>query len=514
MSEVLLETKSICKEFPGVRALKGVDFKVHAGEIHSLCGENGAGKSTLMKILSGLYPYPSYSGEILMDGKLSRFSSTLDSTKSGIAIVYQELSLVPEMNVAENIFLGRESSIAGLVKLNAMRTAARELLARLGLAVSPESKIAELSIGERQLIEIAKALSQNPRVLILDEPTSALSQKETQTLIQILKKLRAQGLGIVLITHKLDEIFALSDRITVLRDGQGIGTWLVSETNQDKVITSMVGRELKDFYPKTQRTYGNILFEVRDLKVRHAKLPHRNVVDGVSWSVKKGEILGFAGLMGSGRTEMLMGIFGALRTTGQILIDGKALKMGSPAAAFRYGLSLASEDRKKYGLVLDYSVQKNITLSGLNKVSQWGVLSPSMESHISGQYVEKMGIKIPSLETPVKNLSGGNQQKVVLSKCLLNAPRVLFLDEPTRGIDIGAKAEIYNRIHQLAAEGLSIVMVSSELPELLGVCDRILVLCEGQITDELSRADATEEKIMRAATRFQSKIQKQHEAVL
>jgi D-xylose transport system ATP-binding protein len=501
-TDLLIEAIKITKSFPGVRALREIDFDLRSGEIHALCGENGAGKSTLMKILSGLYPVGSYDGTLKVSGENAAFAGPGDSFHAGIATVYQELSLVPEMTVAENIFLGREPHSYGVISKIKLIADAQALLDQMGLNITPDQKPSELGIGEQQLIEIAKALSHKPKVLVLDEPTSALSQNEISILMSILCKLKNDGMGIVLITHKLEEVFAIADRITVFRDGARVGTWNTEDMTTQSLVSSMVGRDIKDFYPRSERQIGSVAFEVKNWTVPNPKQKQKNIIHNVSWNVKRGEILGVAGLMGSGRTEMLMSLFGVLKGQGKILVEGAEQNLRSPEDAIRNGLSIATEDRKKMGLHLDFSVSENMSLSSLSKFSSFGFLSASRESATCAHFAQKMQVKATSLETIVKTLSGGNQQKVVLSKCLITEPKVLFLDEPTRGIDVGAKAEIYRLIHELACHGMAVVVVSSELPELIGVCDRILVLCQGRRTGEFSKSNASEENIMMAATRF------------
>ncbi|MGE3975866.1 MAG: sugar ABC transporter ATP-binding protein [Bdellovibrionales bacterium] len=504
MSQLLVQAVKVSKSFPGVKALREVDFDLRPGEVHSLCGENGAGKSTLMKIMSGLYTGESYDGELNILGTTVSFKGPSDSFSAGIATVYQELSLVPEMTVAENIYLGREPHSSGVIAHQKLFCDSKELLDRMGLSISPNQKPSELGIGQQQLVEIAKALSHKPKILILDEPTSALSQTEIETLKRIIRQLKAEGMGIILITHKLDEIFSLSDRITVFRDGAKVGTWDASQMTPGQLVSSMVGRDIEDFYPHSERQTGEVVFEIKNWNLPHPRYKDRKMVQDVSWSVRRGEILGIAGLMGSGRTEMLMSIFGALRGQGEILVDGKKQNISSPEQAIQLGLSFATEDRKKLGLHLDFSVSENMALSSLSQFSTFGLVSSSREAETCSEFVKKMKVKTTSLKTIVKTLSGGNQQKVVLSKCLLTQPKILFLDEPTRGIDVGAKVEIYKTIHELAAQGMAVVVVSSELPELLGICDRILVLCQGRLTGEYNRGEASEEKIMTSATHFLS----------
>lgn len=497
-----LEMKEIVKEFTGVRALNRVSFSVRKGEIHSLCGENGAGKSTLMKILSGVYPHPSYGGEIVVEGRRQEFQNTRASENAGIAIIHQELSLVKEMTVGENIFIGHEPTRFGIIDWDKVYSRTHELLKSIGLDVNPRQKIKYLGIGQQQLVEIAKALNQNPKILVLDEPTSALTESEVRTLLAILKKLRDQGVSCIMISHKLNEVFEISDRITVLRDGQSVSTYEAKEVTEAKIISDMVGRELKDLYPKGTRSFGETVLEVKDLTVDHPSIPGRKVLTKVSFRVKAGEVVGIAGLMGAGRSELLMTLFGAYagKSRGEVRLHGKRVHIKSPHDAIVQGMSLLTEDRKRYGLVLDQSVLKNITLAGLNRLAPLGVVDVNQEVTVGKRYAKELRVKAPSLDAPVATLSGGNQQKVVLAKCLMTEPEVLFLDEPTRGIDVGARAEIYQLMNDLAAKGLAIVMISSELPEVLGMSDRVLVMSEGHLTADFTAAEATQEKIMAAAT--------------
>ncbi len=498
----LLEMREITKTFPGVRALDGVTFDLRAGEIHALVGENGAGKSTLMKVLGGVYPYPDYGGEIRLGGELRRFAKIRDAENAGIAIIFQELSLVKEMTVGENIFLGREPRRFGVIRWHELYGRAAELLKELKLSLDPHTPVGNLGIGQQQLVEIAKALSQNARILVLDEPTAALTDTEVETLARILNELRARGVGMVYISHKLDEVFRLSDRITVLRDGRTVGTDRTSELDEKSVIARMVGREVGDVFPKSEHAPGETVFEVRDLKIEDPNVPGKFLVNGASFSVRRGEVLGIAGLMGAGRSDLLMGIFGAHagRTAGGVYVDGKRARIQSPADAIRYGIGFVTEDRKRFGLVLDQTILNNMTLAGLKSLSGRFVTNREAEAAAGARAVSDLRIKAGSVLTIAGTLSGGNQQKVVLAKWLLTKPRVLFLDEPTRGIDIGAKQEIYREINKLAREGLAIVLVSSELPEVLGLSDRVLVMHEGRLTGEFTRAEATPEVVMACAT--------------
>jgi D-xylose transport system ATP-binding protein len=498
----LLEMRDITKSFPGVRALDGVSFDLRQGEIHALVGENGAGKSTLMKILGGVYPHPHYGGEVFIEGGLRQFGSVRDAENAGIAVIYQELSLVWEMSVGENIFLGREQRKFGVIRWEELYRRARELLDDLHLAIDVHTPIRSLGIGQQQLVEIAKALSHNARILVLDEPTAALTDGEAETLFGILNKLRARGVGMIYISHKLNEVFRISDRITVLRDGKTVGTNATSEWTEPQVIARMVGREVGDIFPVIDHARGDIVFEVEKFSVVDPVVAGKKLVDNVSFSVKRGEVLGIAGLMGAGRSDLLMAIFGAHagRVSGDIKVDGRRVVISSPAEAIKQGIGFVTEDRKRFGLVLDQTILNNMTLAGLRRISGRFVTSIDAESAAGERAMKDLRVKANSVFTIAGTLSGGNQQKVVLAKWLLTNPRVLFLDEPTRGIDVGAKQEIYAQINTLARSGLAIVLVSSELPEVLGMSDRVLVLHEGRVTGEFTRASATPEQVMACAT--------------
>ena len=498
----ILEMRSIVKEFPGVRALDGVSFTLEEGEFHALVGENGAGKSTLMKVLSGVYPHGTYEGEIIVDAEPRAFAGIRDSERAGISIVFQELSLVKELTVGENIFLGREPSKLGVVNWSELYHRATKLLTDLNLNIDPSIEAGGLGIGRQQLVEIAKALSQNARILVLDEPTAALTESEVETLFDILRKLLARGVGIIYISHKLDEVFAMADRITVLRDGKTIGTHAVAELTKDKVIAAMVGREVGDIFPKTDHELGETALEVKGLTVVSAQGNRKKIVDDVSFKVRKGEVLGIAGLMGAGRTETLMAIFGAApnESAREVFVEGDRVEIRSPADAIENGIGFVTEDRKRYGLILEQTILDNMTLAGLKKISGAFLTDRTRETKAASGPMRSLRIKANSPLTVTNTLSGGNQQKVVLGKWLLTNPKVLFLDEPTRGIDVGAKQEIYAEINKLAKAGLAIVLVSSELPEVLGLSDRVIVLREGKIAGEFARSEASPEKVMAAAT--------------
>ncbi len=498
----LLEMKNIVKEFPGVKALDGVSFTLEAGEFHSLVGENGAGKSTLMKVLSGVYPAGSYEGEILIEDSPQQFRGIRDSENAGVAIIFQELSLVKELTVGENIFLGQEPSQFGVINWSDLYHKASTLLRDLHLSIDPRVQVGMLGIGQQQLFEIAKALSKNAKILVLDEPTAALTESEVATLFDILRKLKSGGVGMIYISHKLDEVFEMSDRVTVLRDGKTVATHAASELTKEKVIQLMVGREVGDIFPKIEHELGDVALEIKNLTANSVDNPNKKLVDNVSFSVRKGEVLGIAGLMGAGRTELLMAIFGAWQGTysREIIVDGRPAVISSPADAIANGVGFVTEDRKRFGLILAQTILDNMTLAGLRTISGRILTNRSREMMAARSPMASLHIKANSPMTIAGTLSGGNQQKVVLGKWLLTGPKVLFLDEPTRGIDVGAKQEIYAEINKLAKQGLAIVLVSSELPEVLGLADRIIVLHEGKVAAELTRKEATPEKVMAAAT--------------
>jgi ABC-type sugar transport system ATPase subunit len=502
METNILEMRQISKEFPGVKALKNVSFKVQPGEIHALCGENGAGKSTLMKVLSGIHPFGTYSGEIYIEGKLQRFHSTKDSELASIAIINQELSVIKQLNIGENIFLGNEPHRHGIIDWPKLYYETRKWLAEVGLQLSPQTKLLNLGVGHQQLVEIAKALSRQARILILDEPTAALTEHEVETLMGILRRLKANGVTCIYISHKLSEVLNIADKVTILRDGETIATRPVKETSEADIIAMMVGRELSDRFPRVAHNPGEVVLEVKDYNVFDADYPHRQLVFNAGFKAHRGEILGIAGLMGAGRTELVSSIFGGYTgpNEGMIFINGNQVKIKSPVQANQNGLALVTEDRKRFGLILEQDVQKNLTLACLGSFCRLGKINFNEEIKQSRESVAALRIKTPSLAAKTKNLSGGNQQKVVLGKWLMTKPQVLILDEPTRGIDVGAKFEIYNLMNQLKQSGVAIIMVSSELPEILGMSDRILVMHEGRISAEFLHEEADQEKIMAAAT--------------
>lgn len=502
----ILKIRNVTKKFPGVIALSNISFNVKRGEIHGLCGENGAGKSTLMKILSGVYPADTYTGEVIYDNQLLNFQSTAikDAIEQGIAIVYQELVLVPEMTVGENIFLGREPTDSkGAINWHKLYSDTSQLLERYNLNIPFSAKISSLGVGKQQLVVIAKALSENAKILILDEPTSALTESEVDTLMAILEQLRREGLTCIYITHKLDEFFRITDTITIMRDGTLVDTVKTKELTNEKIIAMMVGREMTERYPSRESTTGEIILEAKGITVPDPLLPHKNCVDNVSFTLKKGEVLGIAGLMGSGRTELVTTLFGEYGRDyeGTISIDGKDAGIYSARSAMNAGISLVPEDRKLQGLILMQSILKNISLPNMIQFAERFSINQHKEFYECNEVSKKLSVKCHSIHIPVNTLSGGNQQKVVIAKCIMKAPIVLILDEPTRGIDVGAKYEIYKLINSLAAQGVAIIMVSSELPEILGMSDRILVMHEGKCTGIIPNDEnATQERIMTLAT--------------
>jgi D-xylose transport system ATP-binding protein len=494
--------REITKSFPGVRALDGVSFDLHKGELHALVGENGAGKSTLMKVLAGVYAFGTYGGDVVIEGQVRQFHSVRDSENAGVAVIFQELSLIKELTIGENIFLGREPRRFGVIKWEELYSRAQKLLDELNLSLDPRTPVGHLGIGQQQLVEIAKALSQEARILVLDEPTAALADAEVETLFRIIDGLRARGVGMIYISHKLDEVFRVSERITVLRDGRTVGTQPARELNEARVISLMVGRDVNDIFPEAEHERGEVVFEARGVTVEDPNVAGKLLVKDVGFKVRRGEVLGIAGLMGAGRSELLMGIFGAWpgRVSGEVYVEGKKVKVSRPSDAIKQGVGFVTEDRKRFGLVLDQTILNNMTLAGLKKLSGRFVTDVDAEAAAGERAKKDLRVKANSVFTVVGTLSGGNQQKVVLAKWLLTNPRVLFLDEPTRGIDVGAKQEIYAQINRLAREGLAIVLVSSELPEVLGLSDRVLVLHEGRITGEFKREEATPEAVMACAT--------------
>ena len=500
---MILEMRNIRKTFPGVVALNQVNLHVRAGEIHAIVGENGAGKSTLMKVLSGVYPHGSYSGEIVFEGQERQFGGIRDSEHLGVIIIHQELALVPLLSIAENIFLGNETARHGVIDWMEAHSKARALLKKVGLKESPETLVTHLGVGKQQLVEIAKALSRQVRLLILDEPTASLNENDSQALLDLLLELKKQGITCILISHKLNEISRVADAITVLRDGSTVEsldcrTGLVSE---DRVIQAMVGREMADRYPPRQPDIGATVFEVRNWRAFHPQHSDREVLKGIDLTVRRAEIVGIAGLMGAGRTELAMSIFGRAwgrRISGQVLLHGQEIDVSTVEKAVRHGLAYVTEDRKGNGLVLNEDIRFNISLANLAGISTATVMDPGREHQVAQGYRRQLRIRCSGVDQKTVNLSGGNQQKVVLGKWLFTNPEVLILDEPTRGIDVGAKYEIYTLIAQMAAEGKCVIVISSEMPELLGITDRIYVMNEGRFVAEMPTSEASQEKIMRA----------------
>ena len=501
---VILEFMNVTKRFPGVVALNDVSFEIRRGEIHGICGENGAGKSTLMKILSGVYPHGTYEGRVVFNGEeLSLGASSIrEAGEKGIAIVYQELTLVPIMTVGENVYLGREPVDGQTINWNKLYADTKAILTNYELDVSPQEAVKNLGVGKMQMVEIAKALSENAKVLILDEPTSALSEAEVDKLMDILRTLKAHGITCIYITHKLEELFRITDRVTVMRDGKVITTELTKDLSVEKLVRHMVGREMKERFPKGNRKPGDVVFEVENLQALDPNEASRKVLNGVSFNVRRGEILGIAGLMGSGRTELVMTLFGEYGkiVNGRIQLKNKEIRPGSAREAIDAGLSLVPEDRKGMGLVLIQSILKNISLPNLDQFSSLFRIDADQELKASMQQAKNLTIKTPSLEALVETLSGGNQQKVVISKWLLSNPVVLIMDDPTRGVDVGAKYEIYKLMNDLAENGVAIIMISSELEEVLGMSDRVMVMSRGHSAGVLPIAEANVERIMTLAT--------------
>jgi putative multiple sugar transport system ATP-binding protein len=495
----LLEMQGITKTFPGVKALDTVTLTVEKGEIHALVGENGAGKSTLMKILSGVYPAGSYDGEIRYDGVPLRVHGIAESEHHGIIIIHQELALVPLLSIAENIYLGNERAKSGVINWPETYQKTEENLRKVGLNEAPTTLIDKLGVGKQQLVEIAKALSKNVRLLILDEPTAALQENDSQKLLDLLLELKAQGITSILISHKLNEVARVADRITVIRDGKSVSTIPRSEISEERIVRDMVGRDMAHRYPERVRNPGEVLLEVDNWNVWHPEHKGRQVIRNASFTVRKGEVVGIAGLMGSGRTELAMSIFGrswGRNISGECRIGGQKVDTSDVMKAIDAGLAYVTEDRKSLGLVLDEPIRWNIALANLFGISKNGVLNKPEEIRVAESYRQAMNIRTPGVNQKVVNLSGGNQQKVVLSKWLFTEPDVLILDEPTRGIDVGAKFEIYGLINKMADEGKGVLMISSEMPELLGMCDRIYVMSEGALVGELTAEEASQEKIM------------------
>lgn len=501
----ILEMRHIVKEFPGVRALDDVTMTVQTGDIHSICGENGAGKSTLMKVLSGVHPTGTYQGEISFNGEPVKFSNIKASEEAGIVIIHQELALIPELSVTENVFMGSEIRRHGLIDWDEQRRVTTGLLDHIGLAIDPNTKIKNLGVGQQQMVEIAKALAKDVKLLIFDEPTSALNEEDSAHLLELMRDLKARGITCIMISHKLNEIAAISDAVTVLRDGKTVETYPVvaGKVDENRIIRSMVGRSLDNRYPDHEPNWGKTLFEVKDWTVVHESIPDRLAADHSSFTVREGEVVGFAGLMGAGRTELVRSIFG--RSYGQYLggqmwLNGEELHLNTVEQAIKKGIAYVPEDRKTLGLNLLDSVEQTIVSANLKEIVHRGLLDLDEETQVAEEYRTELRIKTPSVRSGVNTLSGGNQQKVVLAKWMYPNPNVLIMDEPTRGIDVGAKFEIYKLIYKLADQGRGVIVISSELPELLGICDRIYTICEGQITGVTNARETNQEELMRLMT--------------
>jgi putative multiple sugar transport system ATP-binding protein len=505
MVDHILQMRGITKTFPGVKALEDVNLSVRRGEIHAICGENGAGKSTLMKVLSGVYPHGSYEGEIVFDGEPCAFSTIRDSEARGIVIIHQELALVQQLSIAENIFLGNEQATRGLVDWNRTNHAAAELLARVGLRENPVTPVLDIGVGKQQLVEIAKALSKEVRLLILDEPTAALNDDDSAHLLDLLRGLRDEGITCVIISHKLNEIAAIADSLTIIRDGRTVETLDMRSdaVTEDRIISGMVGRDLEHRYPPHESHVGKEVLRIEDWTVHSPTQPDRVVVDHANLVLRAGEIVGLAGLMGAGRTELAMSVFGrayGVNISGRLVKDGEPIEVRSVADAIAHRIAYVTEDRKRYGLNLIDDIKRNVSAARLRKLARRGWVDDNEEYRVAEGFRRSMNIKAPTVASITGKLSGGNQQKVVLSKWIFTDPDVLILDEPTRGIDVGAKYEIYTIINRLADEGKAVLVISSELPELLGLCDRIYALSAGRITGEIDRADATQERLMQFMT--------------
>ena len=503
MSAEVLSVKKLTKKFPGVLALDKISFSLNEGEVHALCGENGAGKSTLIKCISGIWPHGSYEGDISISGSEAKFKGIDDSEKAGVAVIYQELALVGEMTVAENIFLGKEPKKGMLVDWHTMYTEARKLLDKFELDLNPNALVKDLGIGQQQLVEIVKALAKDSKILLLDEPTAALTDSEVEKLLKIVNQLREKGISCLYISHRLDEVMKISDRITVLRDGKSILTKTASEMTESDVIQNMVGRKIEKLFPVRDSKPGEVVFKVENLSVSLGEENPLSLKD-INFELHKGEVLGIGGLMGAGRSELLMHIFCSRgqRQSGQVSFKGSSLEGNSAGESISQGLIMVTEDRKKLGLILDESIAFNLSLSHLKNFIKSGLVDRHSEMIENRKYFDQLRVKAPGLQNTVGGLSGGNQQKVVLGKALMTDPQVIFLDEPTRGIDVGAKEEIYELINKLTNEGKAVILVSSELPELLGMSDRILMLSAGRQAEILDKKDATEENLLRAAMKY------------
>ncbi len=504
MADYILEMKGICKYFSGVKALENVNFQVERGSIHALVGENGAGKSTLMNVLSGVYPHGTYSGDIVYEGEVCKFATIPDSEHKGIVIIHQELALIPDMTIGENMFLGNERGKKFNIDWNDTYHQAEKHLKTVGLQESPRTFIRDIGVGKQQMVEIAKALAKNAKLLILDEPTSSLNETDSQALLELMLEFKKQGMTSIIISHKLNEVSYVADSITVLRDGQTIETMHKKDCaiDEDRIIRGMVGREIADRFPKRHDVaIGEVAMEVKDWTVHHPQISDRKVVDGVSMHFKKGEVVGISGLMGAGRTEFAMSVFGRSygeNISGQLLIHGKEKKLKTVRDAISAGLAYVTEDRKGNGLILSNAIRINTSLANLGGVSRNGIIDPNLEAQVAEEYRVKMKTKCHTTEQAIGSLSGGNQQKVLLAKWMFTDPDILILDEPTRGIDVGAKYEIYCIINDMVAQGKTVIIISSELPEVLGMSDRIYVMNEGKIVGEFTQEEASQEKIMAA----------------
>jgi putative multiple sugar transport system ATP-binding protein len=504
MSEYILEIENLTKDFPGVRALDRVNLKVRKGEIHSICGENGAGKSTLMSVISGVYPKGAYEGKVFFKGQETSYRSVKDSEKEGLAIIHQELALSPYLSIYENIFLGHMKTRLGFINWDGYITESKQYLNRVGLHENPATIVSKLGVGKQQLVEIARALSKRAELLILDEPTSSLNDDESAKLLDLILEFKRQGITSVMISHKLNEVLKVADTVTILRDGKSISAWDVKGDNltEEMIIKDMVGRDLTHRFPERTTEPGDTVLEVKNWTVYHPEYHSIKVVDNVSFYLRKGEILAFCGPMGAGRTELMMSIYGksyGSKSEGDVSIRGNRVILNSTKAAIDAGLGYISEDRKNLGLILIQDIKTNISSSSLNRISRLGIVSNQKEIEAAEKFREELRIKTPSINQLTRNLSGGNQQKVVVSRTLMADPDIFIVDEPTRGIDVGAKSEIYGILNELVKRGKSVIMISSELPEALGMADRIYVMNEGKIKGVLSRAEATQEKIMSMA---------------
>lgn len=507
-NKVILEMKNITKRFPGVVALDNVSLTAHKGEIHALCGENGAGKSTLMKVLSGSYEESTYEGEIWIDGKQCHFHNPSDSEKAGIGMIYQEISMHLDLSIAENLCLGKWPMKHGAVDWHQMNEKAKQYLDLVGLDIDPMMTLRQLGASQQQLVSIARALSKQPRILVLDEPTSPLTQKEADGLFEILHQLKDKGITCILITHKMEEVFQNADRVTVIRDGKSISSNLLKDTSSREIIKDMVGREITNFYPKEKVEIGDTILEVKDFSVKHPSIPGRAIIDHVSFKLHRGEILGLAGLVGVGRSELVNAIFGIRgRIGGEIYVEGERKNIKNPDDAIACGMALVTEDRKADGIIGGMSISANITLPNLSMISSHGIMKLKKEKQLTDKYFDELKIKAPGVDTLLQQLSGGNQQKVVFAKWIAHNPQILILDEPTRGIDIGTKYEIYKIIVELAKKGVGIIMISSELPELMSMADRILVIANTKIMGTLTAEECTQEKIMAFSALSSDEIQ-------